>query len=146
MSKFETVPAPNPYFHFHFYDDPKAEILKVPVVPDLFGRILERVEAAPNEFYMSSWHSKDALLDGTYSCGTTHCIAGWVVVVAGDQGRELERVLTEDTAAAADLICQQSTLGEIPNFYAGRDAALKQLRKFARREADVLASQALDGT
>jgi len=45
---------------------------------------------------MSSWH-----------CGTTHCRAGWVVTLAGDEGKKLES--ETDTCFAAMMIYKKSS-------------------------------------
>jgi len=67
----------------------------VPRAPDrtLPGRVLAQLRAHPETWDQESWHSE---------CGTTHCCAGWAVVLAGDAGAVAERRL--GTAAAAKLL------------------------------------------
>ncbi|MTH65787.1 pentapeptide repeat-containing protein [Paracoccus shanxieyensis] len=76
---------------------------------------------------MRSWHQ-----DGY--CGTTHCRAGWVCVLAGEGGKVLEGAY--GTAAAAALIYQASdpSLEKVPDFYCGNDAALADMKRLADAE------------
>ena len=77
---------------------------------------------------MGTWHA------GNY-CGTTHCRAGWVTVLAGPGGKVLEGVY--GTPAAAALIYQASdpTLERIPDFYCDNETALKDMERLASEEA-----------
>lgn len=142
MPKFTKVQRP-------YYDT----TVTVPVIPNLAQLILEQVEAKPETFDMGSWHG-DETCDGPKvpsmgyrKCGTTHCVAGWAVVIAGAAGRKLELEVGDDTEDAARLLFEASALGEnFPSFYGCERDALESLREFARREADVIASQELDGT
>ncbi len=54
--------------------------LKVGVDPTLKARILEKVEAEGCKLEMADWHT----------CETTHCLAGWAVVLSGEAGKVLE--------------------------------------------------------
>ena len=84
----------------------------------------------PNALDMESWHA-----GGNY-CGTTHCRAGWVVVLAGEGGRVLEGCY--GTPAAAALIYQASdpALERVPDFYCGNGAALEDMKRLADTEAE----------
>ena len=74
---------------------------------------------------MGSWHT----------CETTHCRAGWVIVLAGEGGKVLEGVY--GPAAAAALIYQASdpTLERIPDFYTTNDEAMVDMKRLAEMEA-----------
>jgi len=65
--------------------------MKIPVIENIHQRVLEAVTAEESSLDMSQWHT----------CDTTHCRAGWVVTLAGEEGRELER--QTDTGFAAVL-------------------------------------------
>jgi hypothetical protein len=89
----------------------------IPVVPALDHAILAALEAG-GTLDMRTWHT----------CGTTHCRAGWAIVLAGDAGVQLEARVGAGTAGA--LIYAAST-GYIPNFYATHADALADLRAHA---------------
>jgi hypothetical protein len=75
---------------------------------------------------MSQWHT----------CKTSHCIAGWVVTLAGAEGKALEDKVGTPHAArriyyASDPKCR------VPFFYETDDAkALAVLEANARKEAE----------
>lgn len=118
-----------------------CEDMNVPVVPNLWQRVKDAIEAEPDRFDMNWWHGMpyDHAL-----CKTSHCMAGWIVTLAGDEGMTLERLL--DTPVAAALIhlasCPWTT--ELPRFfpddYGVRDwrcesEAKTEIDKFAAEEA-----------
>ena len=73
---------------------------------------------------MSSWHT----------CATTHCRAGWVIVLAGKEGADLEKRF--GSAFAASLIYRESSpikVG-INEFYKSNEEALKSMRAAAEAE------------
>ena len=74
---------------------------------------------------MSDWHT----------CETTHCWAGWVTTLAGEEGAVLEHVM--GTAAAATLIYLASDpqLDRVPDFYATDAKALADMKRLAEQEA-----------
>src|SRR5258706_125937 len=63
----------------------------VPIIPNIHQVVYEAA-SKPNALDMSAWHS----------CETTHCRAGWVITLAGLDGRAMEYCL--GTPAAAALI------------------------------------------
>ena len=70
---------------------------------------------------MGTWHS----------CGTTHCWAGWIVHLAGDEGYALEK--KTDTAFSAMQIYKKST-GKSINpcfFYLKNEEAMKKIKELA---------------
>ena len=90
----------------------------VPVVKDLEKKILKQIESNPACFDMDSWHSE---------CGTVHCLAGWTIALAGEEGKKLE--LDLHTSTAGTLIYQKSE-GFVPDFYsATKEKALADLRE-----------------
>ena len=73
--------------------------MTTPTVP-VIENIHQKVYAAasqPGALNMRRWHT----------CETTHCRAGWVIVLAGNAGRELERIV--GTARAAQMIYEASS-------------------------------------
>ena len=90
-----------------------------PVVPSIDAAILTAIGADASGLKMDSWH-----------CGTTHCRAGWAVILAGDAGVALERQI--GTAAAGALIYAASRPRQpVPNFYASNADTLADLRQSA---------------
>ena len=69
---------------------------------------------------MGSWHT----------CDTTHCRAGWVVTLAGEEGRALEAFF--NTALAAQLIYRESGAPINPCRFFDSDAdAMADMKKLA---------------
>jgi hypothetical protein len=75
--------------------------------------------AAPNSLEMGSWNT----------CETTHCRAGWAVVLH-PQGRELEEKY--GTCAAGALIYNACS-GYVPDFYASNEDAMADIQKRAKK-------------
>ena len=96
------------------------ENLPIPIIPNIHQAVYEATKAE-NSLEMASWHT----------CETTHCRAGWVVVLAGKAGKDLEEILGTNTAAA--LICQVSDpkLKFIPDWYASTEKALADIARLA---------------
>lgn len=103
--------------------------IAVPVVPDLDAQILAAIREKPNRLDMDFWHGKDE-----DPCGTTHCIAGWAVVMAGEAGKALEDRYDAETAGA--LIYAASNPGQpIPNFHVKNAAAMRGLKRRVARSS-----------
>jgi len=67
----------------------KKEKLEIPTITNIHTKVLEAV-SKKGALDMDDWHS---------SCGTTHCRAGWVVVLAGEEGLMLEKKTSTEFAA-----------------------------------------------
>ena len=92
----------------------------VPVVDALDARILERISGNGCQLNMGEWHT----------CETTHCRAGWAIVLAGDAGAALERKYGPSAAGA--LIYAASRPGiPVPDFYCDTETALADIKKHA---------------
>ena len=77
----------------------------IPVVDQIDASILAAIQSG-GALDMTRWHT----------CETTHCQAGWAIVLAGDAGRELERRYGSGVAGA--LIYAASRPGQpVPNFF-----------------------------
>jgi len=74
---------------------------------------------------MSDWHI----------CETTHCRAGWVVHLAGDEGKKLEKAMGTSAAAAIIYMNSDPDLEKIPDFYCDNDEALADMKRLAEKEA-----------
>ena len=73
---------------------------------------------------MNSWHT----------CETTHCRAGWVVHLAGEEGKALEQ--KTNTAFAAMMIYKASSDIRVSpaRFYDAADAAMADIHRCAELE------------
>jgi len=96
-----------------------AVLPPAPVVPNIDAAILGEIEAGAG-LEMDNWHT----------CETTHCIAGWAIVLAGKEGRDLEAAVGP-AAAGALIYAASNPAAPIPDFYATNEKALADLRKRA---------------
>ena len=96
--------------------------LNVPVVESIDAKILEAISRGNNKLGMSEWHT----------CETTHCRAGWTIVLAGEKGAALENLL--HTNAAAALIYAKSRPDKrVPDWLAPNKDAMRSIVKDARK-------------
>ena len=93
----------------------------VPTVAELDAKILSCIENG-GSLEMDRWHT----------CDTTHCRAGWAVVLAGYAGRILEERV--GSYAAGALIYEAST-GNVPDFFAENEDALEDIKLRAGHSA-----------
>ena len=98
----------------------------IPKINNIHQKVLAAA-SSDGALNMSSWHENGY-------CGTTHCRAGWVCVLAGEGGRVLEGAY--GTAAAAALIYQASdpNLKKIPSWYQSNSDALADMKRLAELE------------
>ena len=74
-------------------------------------------------------------MDSWHTCETTHCRAGWVVTLAGKEGKELERRL--GTALAANKIYKVSSEIEVKwalRFFETNEVAMADMSRCAELE------------
>lgn len=93
----------------------------IPVVPNIDAAMLAAVESNPNAFDMNAWH---------HPCSTSHCRAGWAIVLAGDKGAALEKQIGPAAAGALIYAISRPTL-PVPDFYASNTAALADIKACA---------------
>jgi hypothetical protein len=96
----------------------------IPVVPRLFAALAQRVSDNPTCLNMSDWH-----------CGTSHCMAGHAVDLAGPDGYALEGKVGPAAAGALIMAASCPWLDKTPNFYATGEAALAEIKRLAALEA-----------
>ncbi|MBL4853828.1 MAG: pentapeptide repeat-containing protein [Robiginitomaculum sp.] len=80
--------------------------------------------------------SKDNALDmGDWpKCDSTHCRAGWVVILAGEAGKVMEDLYGTGVAAALIYMASDPTMESIPNWLASSETALKDMKEMAEAE------------
>lgn len=92
----------------------------IPIIPGIDKRVFEAINIGELNLRMSDWHT----------CNTTHCRAGMVVHLAGEDGYALERF--HNTALAAQLIYRESGSPINPcRFYDSDADALADMKKRA---------------
>ena len=96
---------------------------EIPIIPNIDSAVLAAIEAG-GTLRMDTWHT----------CNTTHCRAGWAIVLAGDAGAKLETNI--GSAAAGALIYAVSRPNKpVPDFYASNKDAMADIRASAQEEA-----------
>jgi hypothetical protein len=103
----------------------------VPFVENIHQRVYEAIIENPKSFNMGSWH-------GQNSCGTTHCRAGWVIELAGEQGYALQKQ-TSPTFAALQIY--KASCPELPvspyRFHESNGLALANIKEYAEKEKQL---------
>lgn len=99
-------------------------LLNPPKIKNIHNTLLNAVNK-PQALNMSTWHT----------CDTTHCRAGWVVTLAGKEGKELEAKTS--TLFAAMMIYKASSPIRVspPRFFDTNDKAMADIKKCAKEEA-----------
>ena len=98
---------------------------EIPIIASIHQQLYAAATQSDNSLDMADWHS----------CATTHCRAGWIVVLAGDSGKALEEKLGTDVAAY--LIYRKSDKFDLLraiNFYCTKSQALQEMRQLAEKE------------
>lgn len=96
---------------------------KIPKIDNIHTKVFAAV-STPNALKMDTWHT----------CETTHCRAGWVVTLAGEEGRALEKF--HNTELAAALIYRESSPHKVSaaRFYDSNELAMDDMRRMAELE------------
>lgn len=105
-----------------------AVLPKVIKVENLFTKILKAINSG-GELDMGDWHT----------CETTHCVAGWVIPMAGEFGQGAETFAGTSWAAALIINASCPYLeGKVPNFYDSNKDGMKFIEKCAAKEAELI--------
>ena len=107
---------------------PAKQLFDIPKIENIHQKVLEAVTPPESHLEMSTWHT----------CATTHCRAGWVVTLAGEKGKELER--RTSTEFAAMMIYKESSPIRVfpPRFYDGNEVAMKDIERCAEEEKNPI--------
>ena len=99
---------------------------KVPIIGNIHSKIFQ-VVSQPNALNMADWHT----------CDTTHCRAGWVVQLAGEEGKLLEK---KTSAVFAAIQIYHKSNPDIPvsptQFYKSNIEAMEDMRRCAEAESN----------
>jgi hypothetical protein len=94
-----------------------------PVIENVHQKVFEAA-SQPDALNMGDWHT----------CDTTHCRAGWVVHLAGEAGKKLERQ-TSTLFAAMQIYKVSSDIPVSPTrFYEKNEVALADMKRCAEME------------
>ena len=92
-------------------------------IDNIHQKVLAAV-SSDNALDMSTWHQ----------CETTHCRAGWVTTLAGNDGKRLEELTS--CAFAAKIIYRNSSDINVSfnRFYDTNEAAMEDIKRCAELE------------
>jgi hypothetical protein len=96
----------------------------VPIIPDIHKAV-----------YAAASHPGSLAMENVHTCENTHCRGGWIVTLAGEAGRNLERFYNWELAAMK--IYDASAPGFKINparFYDSNAAALEDMKRLAEAE------------
>ena len=101
-----------------------AVLSDAPIIPNIHQQVYAAA-SQPGAFNMRDWHT----------CDTTHCRAGWVVALAGEEGKALEDRIGTPAAASLIYLASDPDLGKFPSFYCDDATALADMKERAEQEA-----------
>lgn len=101
--------------------------MNIPKVKAIHQKVFKAV-SKKNALDMSDWHT----------CETTHCRGGWVVYLAGKEGKELEEKTS--TFFAAMMIYKYSSPIRVSpkRFYESNKEALADIKRCAKDEREMI--------
>lgn len=99
----------------------------IPKIENIHQKVLGAV-SKENSLDMHEWHT----------CETTHCRAGWVITLAGEEGEALEEYF--GSFFAAQLIYRESSPIAVPlmKFFDNNEDALQDIKRMAELELQSL--------
>ena len=101
-------------------------VLEIPMIKNIHKAVLKAIKKEGCKLNMNSWHT----------CETTHCRAGWVVILAGEEGLKLEKETS--TAFSAYQIYKASSDIKVSfnDFYVNDKKAMESIIECARLEKE----------
>jgi len=103
-----------------------AEMPETIKIGNLFTKIKAAIQNG-GKLKMGDWHT----------CKTTHCLAGWVITLAGEEGSIAEDLMGTPWAAA--MIINESCPhlgGKVPNFYSENKEAMDFINDCVEKEKE----------
>ena len=99
---------------------------------------IPKIENIHTKVYAAASNPDALKMDTWHTCETTHCRAGWVVALAGEAGKKLERF--HNTELAAMLIYRESSPHRVScaRFYDANAAALADMKAMAEKENNAV--------
>ena len=98
----------------------------VPVIENIHQKLYAAIKpnGHNNKLDMSSWHT----------CDTTHCRAGWITVLAGQEGKELEEKTSTQFAAMQIYKASSPIKVSPPRFFETNEVAMADIIRCAEEE------------
>ena len=99
-----------------------ADLSGAPIIASIHAKVYAAA-SQPGALDMGAWH-----------CGTSHCRAGWVVMLAGPEGLDLEAKIGTPAAATAIYMAsdpERWATERLPNFYCDNATALADMARMA---------------
>jgi len=112
---------------------------ETPIIENIHAKVLEAVsrEGALDMLDNGFHKSTQTDTDGAY-CGTTHCRGGWVIVLAGKPGIDLENIFGSENAAM-QIYNKSSNIKVSPvRFYEPNEIAMADIKRCAELEKNNL--------
>ena len=98
-----------------------------PKIPSIHQRLLAAIQEKGCKLDMSNWHT----------CETTHCRAGWIVAMAGEEGKKFEAA-SSTIFAAMQIYKSSSPIRVSPvRFFEAHDIALADIQRCANEEVKL---------
>jgi hypothetical protein len=97
----------------------------IPVIPNIHQALLAAVTEPSHALKMDNWHS----------CRTTHCRGGWVITLAGEDGKKLEEATTTEFAAMQIYRASSPIRVSPVRFYETNEVAMADIERCAKEEA-----------
>ncbi len=105
------------------YPQDKPGFPDMPVIQNIHQAVYAAA-TKPEALNMGDWHT----------CETTHCRAGWIVTLAGEQGKKLEKK-TSTLFAAMQIYKKSSPIRVFPpRFFENNQKALDDMKRCAEEE------------
>ena len=98
-----------------------ANLEGVPLIENIHQAVYAAASQCHSSLDMTAWHT----------CETTHCRAGWVVTLAGEEGKKLEEKIGTSSAAALIYWHSDPDLKQLPDFYCDNETAMADMKRLA---------------
>ena len=93
-----------------------------------------KIENIHQKVYEAASQDRALDMDKWHNCETTHCRAGWVVALAGENGKELKSQIGTPLAAMAIYRVSSDIRVSPAMFYVSDEEALKDMKRCAEEE------------
>ena len=95
---------------------------------------LPKIESIHQKVYEAASNNNALNMGKWHTCETTHCRAGWVVTLAGEDGKDLERKTNVSFAAMVIYHASSDIRVSPAMFYVSNEEALQDMKRCAELE------------
>lgn len=103
--------------------------------PTLGPPPIPTIENIHQTVYAAASRPQSLAMDRWHTCDNTHCWAGWVVALAGNEGKKLEQFFDTPLAAMKILDASSALRVSLIRFFETNDEALRHMKELADQEA-----------